>query len=158
MVYFSDIDETVSWINEKASALASDDFGRDLASVQALQRKHDGVERDLAALELKVQSLGVEADRLKNLHPDRSDHIDAKRQEVLDFWEQLKEQAQNRKEQLDRSYALHRFYADYRDLLSWINEMKAVIAADELAKDVAGAEALLERHQEHRVRIRCRYR
>lgn len=29
--------------------------------------------------------------------------------------------------------------------------MKAIIAADELAKDVAGAEALLERHQEHRV-------
>jgi spectrin alpha len=31
--------------------------------------------------------------------------------------------------------------------------MKAIIAADELAKDVAGAEALLERHQEHRVQI-----
>lgn len=29
--------------------------------------------------------------------------------------------------------------------------MKAVISADELAKDVAGAEALLESHQEHRV-------
>ena len=30
--------------------------------------------------------------------------------------------------------------------------MKAIISADELAKDVAGAEALLERHQEHKVR------
>lgn len=29
--------------------------------------------------------------------------------------------------------------------------MKAVISADELAKDVAGAEALLESHQEHKV-------
>lgn len=29
--------------------------------------------------------------------------------------------------------------------------MKAIISADELAKDVAGAEALLERHQEHKV-------
>ncbi|KAI1305212.1 Spectrin alpha chain [Halotydeus destructor] len=27
--------------------------------------------------------------------------------------------------------------------------MKSIISADELAKDVAGAEALLERHQEH---------
>ena len=34
--------------------LSSDDYGRDLASVQTLQRKHDGVERDLAALEEKV--------------------------------------------------------------------------------------------------------
>jgi len=31
--------------------------------------------------------------------------------------------------------------------------MKAIISADELAKDVAGAEALLERHQEHKVSL-----
>jgi len=29
--------------------------------------------------------------------------------------------------------------------------MKTIIRADELAKDVAGAEALLEKHQEHKV-------
>jgi len=38
--------------------LSSDDFGKDLGSVQTLQRKHDGLERDLAALEDKVQTLG----------------------------------------------------------------------------------------------------
>lgn len=54
---------------------------------------------------------------------------------------------------MDDSYFLHRFLSDFRDLVSWIHDMKAIIAADELAKDVAGAEALLERHQEHRVRI-----
>ena len=47
-------DETKSWMNEKDTALLSDDYGRDLASVQALQRKHEGLERDLAALEDKV--------------------------------------------------------------------------------------------------------
>ena len=31
--------------------------------------------------------------------------------------------------------------------------MKAVIAADYFAKDVSGAEALLERHQEHKFEI-----
>lgn len=34
--------------------------------------------------------------------------------------------------------------------------MKNIISADELAKDVAGAEALLERHQEHRGEIDAR--
>ena len=51
-----DVDETKSWMNEKDTALLSDDYGRDLASVQALQRKHEGLERDLAALEDKVRS------------------------------------------------------------------------------------------------------
>lgn len=53
----------VAWISEKDVVLSSDDYGRDLASVQALQRKHEGVERDLAALEDKVLTLGKEAER-----------------------------------------------------------------------------------------------
>ena len=53
--HFRDADETIAWIMEKDAILSSDDYGRDLASVQALQRKHEGVERDLAALEDKVQ-------------------------------------------------------------------------------------------------------
>ncbi len=54
---YRDADETKSWMNEKDTALLSDDYGRDLASVQALQRKHEGLERDLAALEDKAQPL-----------------------------------------------------------------------------------------------------
>lgn len=50
-----DVDETISWIKEKEQLMASDDFGRDLASVQALLRKHEGLERDLAALEDKAR-------------------------------------------------------------------------------------------------------
>jgi spectrin alpha len=89
--------------------------------------------------------------RLREVHPDRADIIDSKMHEAQKQWEALKRKAAERKAGLDRSYNLHRFFADYRDLVSWINDMKAVISADELAKDVAGAEALLESHQEHRV-------
>ena len=43
------------------------------------------------------------------------------------------------------------FHCYCRDHISFINEMKVLIESDDLAKDVAGAEALLERHQEHKV-------
>lgn len=49
-----DVDETKDWIDEKDQALHNDNYGNDLASVQALQRKHEGMERDLAALGEKV--------------------------------------------------------------------------------------------------------
>merc|ERR1711981_143667 len=71
-------------------------------------------------------------------------------------WEQLIAKAKERKQKLDESYFLHRFLADYRDLTSWVNDMKQVIGADELAKDVNGAEALLERHAEHKSEIDAR--
>ncbi|XP_065169865.1 spectrin alpha chain isoform X2 [Atheta coriaria] len=151
-----DADETVAWIAEKDVVLSSDDYGRDLASVQTLQRKHEGVERDLAALEDKVSTLGKEADRLCGIHADHGDQIQAKRAEIEDYWQSLTAKAKERREKLDESYFLHRFLADFRDLVSWINDMKAVISADELAKDVSGAEALLERHQEHKGEIDAR--
>lgn len=34
-----------------------------------------------------------------------------------------------------------------RDLISWINGIKQLVSSDELAKDVASAEALIDRHQ-----------
>ncbi|XP_037044978.1 spectrin alpha chain isoform X3 [Bradysia coprophila] len=151
-----DSDETVAWIAEKDVVLSSDDYGRDLASVQALQRKHEGVERDLAALEDKVATLGAEAKRLCSIHADHSDQIREKHSEIAAYWQSLTAKAKERKEKLDESYFLHRFLADFRDLVSWINGMKAIISADELAKDVAGAEALLERHQEHKGEIDAR--
>lgn len=54
MVVGREADETKSWMNEKDTALMSDDYGRDLASVQALRRRHEGLERELAALDDKV--------------------------------------------------------------------------------------------------------
>lgn len=55
-LFYRDADETIAWIMEKDAILSTDDYGRDLASVQALRRKHEGVERDLAALNEKVRN------------------------------------------------------------------------------------------------------
>jgi len=151
-----DADETIAWISEKDVVLSSDDYGRDLASVQTLQRKHEGLERDLAALEDKVSTLGQEATRLCGIHSDHADQIKAKLAEIENSWGTLTSKAQDRRQKLDDSYYLHRFLSDFRDLISWINDMRAIISADELAKDVAGAEALLERHQEHKGEIDAR--
>ena len=53
-INFRDADDTKVWIDEKDVALSSQDYGYDLASVQALKRKHEAIERDLTALEEKV--------------------------------------------------------------------------------------------------------
>uniref|UniRef100_A0A665WFX0 Spectrin alpha chain, non-erythrocytic 1 n=1 Tax=Echeneis naucrates TaxID=173247 RepID=A0A665WFX0_ECHNA len=148
-----DVDETISWIKEKEQLMASDDFGRDLASVQALLRKHEGLERDLAALEDKVNTLGGDAERLQQTHPQNASQIHLKKDELITNWEQIRTLAAERHARLNDSYQLQRYTADFRDLTSWVTEMKALINADELANDVAGAEALLDRHQEHKGEI-----
>lgn len=100
-----------------------------------------------------MTQLGQEASRLTETHPDQADEINDKQQEIFQNWETLKNKAAERKVRLDDAYHLHRFLSDFRDLVSWIHDMRAIISADDLAKDVAGAEALLERHQEHKASI-----
>ena len=47
----------MGWITEKQAKLATDDIGKDLVGVTTLQRKHEVLERDLAALSNMVQYL-----------------------------------------------------------------------------------------------------
>jgi spectrin alpha len=93
-----DADETVAWISEKDVVLSSDEYGRDLASVQTLQRKHEGVERDLAALEDKVSTLGAEASRLRDIHSEHSEQIQSKKAEIIAYWTSLTAKAKVRYE------------------------------------------------------------
>ena len=154
--FHRDVDETKDWIQEKDDALSVDDMGKDLRSVQALMRKHEGLERDLAALEDKIKSIDESANKLATIHTDSAEVIFEKRKEINEEWSLLQTKAVNRKEKLLDSYDLQRFLSDYRDLMSWISSMKGLIASDELATDVTGAEALLERQQEHRNEIDAR--
>jgi len=80
-------------------------------------------------------------------HPDTAEQTYAKQKEINEMWDQIITKSTARKEKLLDSYDLQRFLSDYRDLLAWINSMMSLVTSDELANDVTGAEALIERHQ-----------
>ena len=147
-----DIDEAIVWIAEKESIVSIDELGKDLAQVQALQRKHEAIERDLAALSDKVDGLNSESDRLQT----NNEQLGAKLAQLNKHWTDLKQKADERKQKLSHSYKVQTFLSDYRDLMSWYHEMNNVMSSDEQAKDVSQAEALLERHSEHRSELESR--
>merc|ERR1719427_2195242 len=74
-MFHRDVDETKDWIGEKDEALNNDDIGKDLRTVQALQRKHEGLERDLAALGDKINQLDEKASKLMHTHKDNAEII-----------------------------------------------------------------------------------
>merc|ERR1711884_526243 len=155
-MFHRDVDETKDWIAEKDEALNNDSVGHDLRTVQALQRKHEGLERDLAALGDKINQLDEKASKLMHTHAESSEVIYEKQKDINEEWTHLSAKCNLRKVKLLDSYDLQRFLSDYRDLMTWVSSMKSLICTDELATDVTGAEALLERHQEHRTEIDAR--
>eukprot|EP00042_Codosiga_hollandica_P029214 m.159345 g.159345 ORF g.159345 m.159345 type:complete len:2437 (+) comp53015_c0_seq1:84-7394(+) len=151
-----DVAETKGRIVEKDAQLNSDDHGKDLSSVEALRRKHDGFVRDLAALRESVEALANEAVRLATEFPSKATLVEEQQQQIEDAWKLLMSNSNSRKTQLNDSHDLHRFLNDLRNSTSWINDMRALIVSDELAKDVASADALLQRNKEHKGEIDAR--
>ena len=142
-----DADETMDWINEKNQTINMDiEYGHDLPSVKRLQRKHDGFERDLDALGDRIRELDDVSQRLMNTHPDQAEAIYEKQIKIQQAWTELTQKADARKSKLNDAYDYQNFMATFRDLTSWINSMITQVSSEEIAKDVPGAEALLERH------------
>ncbi|XP_039432326.1 spectrin beta chain, non-erythrocytic 1 isoform X2 [Culex pipiens pallens] len=149
-------DETISWINEKISAVLSEDYGHDLETIQALVRTHESFEAELGAIKEQLESVVSEAQKLGDTFPDAKEHIEVKRDETIEAWSELKEKTIQRKEKLMQAEQLQAYFDEYRDLMAWINEMLARITAPDLAKDVAGAETLIAKIKEHRTEVDSR--
>ena len=94
--------------------------------MQALERKHEGLERDLAAIGDKINLLDEKASKLMHLHKDSSENIYEKQKVCCAFacineeWIHLVAKANMRKVKLLDSFDLLKFLSDYRDLMSWV--------------------------------------
>ncbi|BFZ07506.1 hypothetical protein BsWGS_10543 [Bradybaena similaris] len=152
-MYGRDADDTLEWIQEKDLIVSGDDYGHDLESSQALMSRHEGLERDMAAISEQVENITKEAERLINTFPDAQEHIATKHEEMVGAWNTLVEKASQRKEKLAQAEQLQMYFNDYRELTAWISEMMAIITADELAHDLPGAEAMMTRYKEHRAEV-----
>uniref|UniRef100_A0AAG5CRA5 Spectrin beta chain n=1 Tax=Anopheles atroparvus TaxID=41427 RepID=A0AAG5CRA5_ANOAO len=149
-------DETIAWINEKIASVLSEDYGHDLETIQSLVRTHEAFETELVAIKEQLESVIGEAQKLADTYPDAKEHIEVKRDETIEVWSELKDRTVQRKEKLAQAEQLQAYFDDYRDLMAWINEMLAKITAPDLAKDVAGAEALIAKIKEHRTEVDAR--
>lgn len=155
-VYDRTADETITWLNEKIGDILSEDYGQDLETIQALVRKHELFETEIAAVREHVESVQTEAKTLADAFPDAKDHIEVKKEETVEAWSELVEKSQQRKGKLAQAEQLQAYFDEYRDLMAWINEMLAKITAPDLATDVSGAEVLIIKIKEHQAEVDAR--
>lgn len=62
--FYADANEADSWMNEKMALVASEDYGVDEPSAQALLQRHKDLEGELNAYKGDVQSLNAQAEKL----------------------------------------------------------------------------------------------
>lgn len=111
---------------------------------------------DLAAVKKQFDNVIAEAEHLASQFPDAREHISVKHGETVAAWNELLENSAQRSGKLKQAEQLQSYFDEYRELLAWINEMMALMTSDELARDVPGAEGLINKHKEHKAEINTR--
>jgi len=139
-------DELKGWIGEKINSINPDDVGKDLKTVNALQRKHQNLEQELKPLEDKLTKMNLIANDVRKTYPDEAGHVNQREKEIMDMWRALQDKAKKHKKLLDDAEELYRFNEEAKDFEKYMNEMKAKLKGKEMPHDVAEAEALLKEH------------
>ncbi|XP_063040192.1 spectrin beta chain, non-erythrocytic 5 [Engraulis encrasicolus] len=152
----SDVDELKSWMSEKEAGLDSEEQNQnhDLLSVQALIRQHEGLERDLLAIEEEVRKRQEEGADMGRRLPHVGESLGERLQEVGQAWETLQAKAAQRRHRLREAEDVQRYLADWRQLATWMRETLSLVRGEGAGNERAGdPEQLLKRHEEYRTQI-----
>lgn len=147
---FCDIDDELSWINEKEPIATSSNCGRDLMGVQNLIKKQQAILSELNNHKSRIQSLKNQADDLiKDGRHFGNDKI-VDRINLLDAnWDRLMDKANQRILDLEDSLQVHQYFVDANEAESWMKEKEPLVHYNnsDYGKDEDSTEALLKKHE-----------
>ncbi|TPP60271.1 Spectrin beta chain [Fasciola gigantica] len=146
--------ETANWIKDKAKLIEStDELGNDLSGIMQLQRRLGGLQRDLKAIEAKVEHLDGQAEELCLAKPENKSVVEAENQKIHELWNDLKEMLKERDDRLNYSSELQRFLQDLDHFQLWLHRMQTDVASEDIPNNLQEAEALVDRHQQLKAEI-----
>ncbi|XP_050079457.1 spectrin beta chain, non-erythrocytic 1 [Anopheles maculipalpis] len=147
-LFYRTCEEAIDWMNEKMTQLDTAEVGPDLKTVQALQRRHENLERELAPVKEKVNRVNLLGNTVKNSYPSERDNVGEKQREIQNLWQKVQEKAKERRSRLENAVGQQIFNNSTKALLSWIAECNNQLNAEETARDVETAEKLLKKHKD----------
>ncbi|XP_017057853.1 spectrin beta chain, non-erythrocytic 1 isoform X2 [Drosophila ficusphila] len=141
-------DEAKVWMSEKMLQLDTAVITPDLRTVQALQRRHQNLERELAPVEDKVNRVTYLGNSVKNAYPAEKENVNGRQQEVQDMWQQVQQRGSDLRNRIESEVGQQIFNNSAKVLLAWIDSVKDQLNADESARDVETANNLLKKHND----------
>jgi Spectrin repeat len=95
-----------TWLSENQRLVSQDNFGFDLAAVEAAAKKHEAIETDIFAYEERVQAVVAVSQELEAENYHDIERINARKDNVLRLWNYLLELLRARRMRLEMSLQL----------------------------------------------------
>ncbi|XP_037544037.1 spectrin family protein isoform X1 [Nematolebias whitei] len=134
------------WLKNIESQLHSDDYGKDLTSVNILLKKHQMLEHQMEVREKEVQSLQTQAVALSQEDAGRAE-IDGQQKHVIDNFSSLQDPLGLRRQKLLASKEAHQFNRDLEDEILWVKERMPLATSTDHGKDLPTVQLLIKKNQ-----------
>ncbi|NWI82995.1 SPTB1 protein, partial [Dryoscopus gambensis] len=136
-----------AWLSENQRLVAQDNFGQDLAAVEAAKKKHEAIETDTAAYRERVQAIEAVAKELELEGYHDIQRINGRKDNILRLWEHLLELLAARRQRLKMNLNLQHLFQEMLHCIDWMDEVKVKLASPESGKHLLEAEELLQTHR-----------
>ncbi|XP_009997918.1 PREDICTED: spectrin beta chain, non-erythrocytic 5 [Chaetura pelagica] len=143
--FFRDVDEELAWVHEKLPMASSRDYGQSLATVQSLQEKHQNLENEISSRDALTKAVLNTGMKLVRGGHSASHKILEHLKELETSVENLKAEAQERRQRLMQSYEAHLFLNELLEVEAWLAERSFILETSDYGKNEEATQALLRK-------------
>ncbi|CAF4704132.1 unnamed protein product, partial [Rotaria socialis] len=121
------IDSTDSQLLSTTTTTTLEPVENNLTATNLLLLKQTTIEEELLKRQQQVDELRVQAEKLKQLEPEKSDEIDTKRLQVEEKFSKLLLPLEQKKLRLEQQKHLHQYLRDIEDEQIWLSEKRHLL-------------------------------
>ncbi|XP_072491666.1 spectrin beta chain, non-erythrocytic 1 isoform X3 [Notamacropus eugenii] len=134
------------WLNGLESQIQSDDYGKDLTSVNILLKKQQILENQMDVRKKEIEELQSQAQALSQ-EGKSTDEVDSKRLIVQTKFMELLEPLNERKSNLLASKEIHQFNRDVEDEILWVGERMPIATSTDHGHNLQTVQLLIKKNQ-----------
>ncbi|XP_066234364.1 spectrin beta chain, non-erythrocytic 1 isoform X4 [Saccopteryx leptura] len=134
------------WLHGLESQIQSDDYGKDLTSVNILLKKQQMLENQMEVRKKEIEELQSQAQALSQ-EGKSTDEVDSKRLTVQTKFMELLEPLNERKHNLLASKEIHQFNRDVEDEILWVGERMPLATSTDHGHNLQTVQLLIKKNQ-----------
>ncbi|KAH0622861.1 hypothetical protein JD844_025634 [Phrynosoma platyrhinos] len=134
------------WLNGLESQIQSDDYGKDLTSVNILLKKQQMLENQIDVRKKEIDELKSQAQALSQ-EGKSTDEVDGQRLIVEKKFAELLEPLNERKSHLLASKEIHQFNRDVEDEILWVGERMPIATSTDHGHNLQTVQLLIKKNQ-----------
>ncbi|XP_054594490.2 spectrin beta chain, non-erythrocytic 1 isoform X1 [Nothobranchius furzeri] len=134
------------WMAALDGQLQSDDYGKDLTSVNILLKKQQMLESQVEVRQKEVEELQKQSQALSQ-EGKGSEEVDGQRISVEKKFHALQAPLKNRRDNLMASREIHQFNRDVEDEILWVEERMALATSTDHGHNLQTVQLLIKKNQ-----------